>query len=87
MNLKTPATSSCEDMIIEIDLPEENCKITDMDLKVLHEKIDLQTPIYRLKLDLPHKVHPNKTKAQYDPQKKTFLLTLRLDREFDFVNF
>lgn len=87
MSLKTPATSSCEDMIIDINLSEETGQINDMDLKVLQDKIDLQTPIYRLSLDLPHRVEPNKARAQYDPEKKVFKLTLRLNRELDFVNF
>lgn len=74
-------------MVIEIKLPEETVKIYGMDLSVLPEKIDLKTPIYRLKMDLPHKIDPNRSRAEYDSDKKVLKLTLRLKREFDFVNF
>lgn len=87
MNLKTPATASCEDMIIEIFLPEETVGIDQMDLDVSENEVDLKTPIYRLKFSLPHKVLPNKGRAAYDVGKKILKLTLRMNREFDFVNF
>lgn len=74
-------------MIISIKLPEETVKINDMDLKVLPENIDLKTPVYRLKLDLPHKIDPNKSRAEYVSDLKLLKLTLRMKRELDFVNF
>lgn len=87
MGLKTPATSSCEDMIVQISLPEETVKIDQIELKVEEGSIDLQSPTYRLKLLLPHKIHPNKGRAEFDADKKNLTLTLRLNREYDFVNF
>lgn len=87
MGLKTPATSSCEDMIINIDLPDETVNIDQMDLKVEAEVVNLQTPVYRLSLPLPHKVHPKKGRAEFDSDKKVLKLTMRLNRELDFVNF
>lgn len=87
MGLKTPATSSCEDMIIDIDLPDETVNIDQMDLKVEAEVVNLQTPVYRLSLPLPHKVHPKKGRAEFDSDKKVLKLTMRLNRELDFVNF
>lgn len=85
--MKTASTASCEDMFIEIKMPEETVKINDMDLKVLPEMIDLKTPVYRLKLTLPHKIDPNKSKAEYASDLKIMKLTLRLKREYDYINF
>lgn len=87
MGLKTPATSSCEDMIIEIQLPDETVKIDQMDLSVECDKIHLQTPVYRLKMPLPHKVDPKKGRAAFDTDMKVLKLTLKMNREYDFVNF
>lgn len=87
MGLKTPATSSCEDMIIDIQLPNEFVKIDQMELNVEADAVHLQTPTYRLKLSLPHRIDPKKGRAAYDSDKKVLKLTLRLNRELDFVNF
>ena len=87
MTAKTSATSSCEDMIIEVLLPDETVKIDMMLLNVEPKDVILQTPIYRLKLPLPHSVNPKKGRAEYDPEKKILKLTLRLNRELDYVNF
>ena len=87
MGLKTPATSSCEDMIIEIKLPDEMVGIDQMDLNVTENEVQLKSPVYNLKLLLPQKVHPNKGRAEYDADKKLLKITIRMDREYDFVNF
>ncbi|XP_055708922.1 dynein axonemal assembly factor 6 [Phlebotomus papatasi] len=87
MTNKTSATSSCEDMTITIDLPEETCNVDRMDLKTTDQKIDLETPIYRLKIPLPHQIDPDRKKAAWNPDKKELILTLRMKRELDFVNF
>lgn len=87
MGLKTPATSSCEDMIVDIKLPEETVTIDQMDLDVEAEVVNLQTPVYRLKLMLPHKIHPKQGRATFDPERKILKLSLRLNRELDFINF
>lgn len=87
MGLKTSATASCEDMVIDVQLPEEIIGIDQMDLKVEADAIDLQTPMYRLKLLLQHKIHPKQGRATFDTEKKILKLVLRLNRELDFVNF
>lgn len=87
MGMKTPATSSCEAMVIEIDLPEEAVKIDEMDLKVEAKEIQLMTPVYRLKLPLPCRVDPKKSRAEYDVDKKVLKLTLKMIRDYDFINF
>lgn len=86
-NLKTAATSSCEDMIIEIKLPEENVAVDQMDLNVKSDKIELSTAIYHLNLSLPHQIDPKKSRAEYDSTQKILKLILRMSREYDFMNF
>lgn len=87
LGLKTPATSSCEDMVVDIHLTDETVGISQMDLEVEAELIRLQTPVYRLCLPLPQKVEPKQSRATYNCDKNLLKLTLRLQRELDFVNF
>lgn len=84
---KTAATSSCEEMCLEILMPNETVSIDRMELDVSPHEIDLQTPIYRLKLPLVQPTDPDHGKAQWDDQKKILRLTLRMKREYDFINF
>uniref|UniRef100_A0A1B0DQX1 PIH1D1/2/3 CS-like domain-containing protein n=1 Tax=Phlebotomus papatasi TaxID=29031 RepID=A0A1B0DQX1_PHLPP len=87
MTNKTSATSSCEDMTITIHLPEETCDVDRMELKTTDQEVDLETPIYRLKIPLPHPIDPDRKKAAWNPDKKELILTLRMKRDLDFVNF
>ncbi|GAB0089407.1 Dynein axonemal assembly factor 6 [Sergentomyia squamirostris] len=87
MSNKTSATSSCEDMILTIDLPEEDCEVDRMELKTTEVEVDLQTQNYRLKLPLPHPIDPDRKKASWDAEKRQMILTMRMRRELDFVNF
>lgn len=87
MGLKTPSTASCEDMIVDIKLPDETVGIDRMELDLKEDNVDLKTPKYRLNFNLPQKVTPAKCRAQYDIDKKVLKLTLRMNREYDFVNF
>lgn len=87
MGNKNAATMSCEDIVIQIQLPEEIVGIAEMDLSVTKTEIDLKTSIYRLKLPLTHNINPDKGKASYNSETKILALTLRMDREFDYVNF
>lgn len=87
MNNKTPATSSCEDMVLEIKLPEETVSIEDMELSVKEQAVDFGSPKYKANIQLPHPVDPNKGKATYNVEYKLLKLVLRMRRELDFVNF
>lgn len=84
---KTSATASCEEMIIDIDLPDETDTVDQMDLSVTKQSIDLKTSKYRLRLPLAQAINPNKGKAKWNKDKQLFSLCLILDREFDYVNF
>lgn len=87
MGMKTPATSSCEDMVVDIELPDETVNIEQMDLRVEADSVHLQTPVYSMDLSLPHQIHPKQGRAEFDSDKKVLKLTLRMNRELDFVNF
>lgn len=87
MGNRTAASMSCEDMVIDVKLPEEKVTIEAMSLSVTEDEIDLKTPVYRLKLPLAQKIDPDKGKAKYDADTKVLTLTLRMQRELDFVNF
>lgn len=87
MGNKTAATSSCEEMCLEIRMPKETVSIDRMELDVSPHEIDLKTPMYRLKLPLVQPTDPDRGKAQWDDQKKILRLTLRMKREYDFINF
>lgn len=87
MGNKTAATSSCEEMCLEILMPKEIVSIDRMQLDVTSNEIDLRTPVYRLKLPLVQQTDPDRGKAHWDDKKKILRLTLRMKREYDFINF
>lgn len=87
MGNKTAATASCDEMVISIDMPDETVGIERMDLAVHRLGIDLQSPVYRLKMPLPHPINPDAGSAKYDAAVKRLTLRLKMVREFDYVNF
>lgn len=87
MGNKTAATSSCEEMCLEILMPKETVSIDRMQLDVSSDEVDLQTPAYRFKLPLVQQIDPDHGKASWDDKEKILRLTLRMKREYDFINF
>ncbi|XP_061182557.1 dynein axonemal assembly factor 6-like [Saccostrea echinata] len=85
MGNKTPSTASCEDMVVKIKLP--GTKAADLTLDVKSKFLDLRTPKYKLGLHLPHPVDHKSGKAQWDGDKEILNVTLRMQREYDFMNF
>lgn len=85
MGNKTPATSSCEDMVVKITLP--NTKIGDVKLDVKKKFLDVRAPRYKLGLHLPHPCDHENGKAQWDGTKSLLIVTLRMTRDYDFMNF
>jgi dynein assembly factor 6, axonemal len=81
---KTPATFSCEDMILQIEMPDETVGIDEMNLVVEEKSVKLRTKIYLLNIPLSQKVDKKKSKAEYDSVTKQLNLTMRINREFDF---
>lgn len=87
MGNKTVATASCEEMCLEIELPEETMHIDQMQLDVNPNEIELQTAVYHLKLPLVQRIDVDRSKAMWDDQRKMLRLLLRMKREYDFINF
>ncbi|KAK3909042.1 Dynein assembly factor 6, axonemal [Frankliniella fusca] len=85
MNGKTAATASCENMIIIIYMKGETMK--SVDLNISSAALDIRSPLYRLHLHLPHPVDGEKGKAEWDDKTEILKVTLKMVREFDFLNF
>lgn len=85
MGAKTPASSSCEDIVIEIILEKENK--SSVDLHVVKQVLELRSEKYRLSLPLPHPVDPESTKAVWEPSTDMLRVVLKMKRDLDFVNF
>lgn len=62
-------------------------KKENVDLNVDRTTVTVNSSQYTLNLPLPHGVDPDLSKANWDTAEDMLVLTLKLDREFDFVNF
>ncbi|XP_058449337.1 dynein axonemal assembly factor 6 [Malaya genurostris] len=87
MSGKTPSTASCENMLIDIFLIDETVGIHQMDLSFKEQRLVLKTLKYFLDLQLPHKVDHDSSNAAWLSEEKILRLTLKMERELDFVNF
>ncbi|XP_022196840.2 dynein assembly factor 6, axonemal [Nilaparvata lugens] len=85
MGRKTTASSSCEMMVLDFKLANEQRECVD--LQVSRKHLDIRSPLYRLSLPLPHPVNPDKSTADWDPTTSILSVSLFLDRELDYVNF
>ncbi|XP_039765052.1 dynein assembly factor 6, axonemal [Pararge aegeria] len=82
---KTPSSASCENLVVRVKMPGD--KKENVDLAVDNSSVTIDSSRYHLRLPLPHEVNPDTSKATWDPAEETLVLTLKLEREFDFVNF
>lgn len=85
MGPKTPSSASCENLVVRVKMPGD--KKENVDLSVDKNSVTINSSQYYLNLMLPHEINPDNSKASWDGAKDILLLTLKLDREFDFVNF
>jgi HSP20 family molecular chaperone IbpA len=83
MGGKTAGTASCEDMVVSVRLPGEIRG--QVNLTVTRQRLDIRSPRYRLSLALPHPVDPGSSRAEW--LNSMLEVTLRMDREYDFINF
>lgn len=83
MSGRNPSSSSCEDLVIKIKLPDT--EYSDVNLDVTDTFLDCRTPKYKLGVHLPHPVDSKNGKAQWDKSKNLLTVTVRLVREYDFL--
>lgn len=83
MSGRDPSTHWCDDMIVRVRLPGE--KLADCDLEVTENFLDLRTPKFRLGLHLPHPCDPDAGNAKFDSAKSELTVTLKMNRELDFL--
>ena len=72
-------------MVVSINLPKESRQ--NIDLKIEKETLTLESAKFYLHLKLPHPVDPKRGSAQFDKEAEKLIVTLRMDRELDLVNF
>nr|XP_020651480.1 protein PIH1D3 [Pogona vitticeps] len=85
MSRKDPSTACCEDMLIKIKLPDT--KASDITLDIREKVLDLRSPQKKLLLHLPHPVDTQSGKACFLYEQGLLEVTLKMKREFDFINF
>lgn len=72
-------------MVVSISLPGEEGRT--IDLKVLSDSLKLVSQKFKLEIPLPHPVDPKLGCAKWDKEAEKLVVTLRMHREFDYVNF
>ncbi|XP_027581240.1 dynein assembly factor 6, axonemal [Pipra filicauda] len=85
MTGKDPSTACCEDIVIKIKLPET--KYSDITLDIQDKVLDLRTPKKKLLLHLPYPVNSKEGRARFLSEEEILEVTLRVSRQFDFINF
>ncbi|CAF5046068.1 unnamed protein product [Rotaria magnacalcarata] len=85
MGNKNSSSASCEDLAVNIQLPDT--KLSDIVLDITKSFLDCRCPKYRLALSLPHPVDPDNSQAKWDKDKCLLQITLKLVREYDDFNF
>eukprot|EP00040_Diaphanoeca_grandis_P043951 m.269570 g.269570 ORF g.269570 m.269570 type:complete len:191 (-) comp85279_c0_seq1:229-801(-) len=83
MSGRDPSSQWCEDIIVRIKLPGH--KLSDCDLEVTDKYIDLRSPTHRLGLHLPHPCDSKNGTAKFDSSKCELNITLKMNREYDFL--
>mmetsp|Transcript_15196 Transcript_15196/g.41167 ORF Transcript_15196/g.41167 Transcript_15196/m.41167 type:complete len:191 (+) Transcript_15196:2236-2808(+) len=82
MSGKTESSTSCEDLVVRIMLPEVS-SISELDLDVKSTFLKLSSVKYKLSIYLPNKVDEDKGKAKWDSKQHILSVTLpRIDNEF-----
>eukprot|EP00731_Ephydatia_muelleri_P030895 Em0022g409a len=85
MSLKNPTTASCEDLVVRIKLPGADFKQVNLD--ITESFLDCRSPQFRLGLHLPHRVQPDTSKARWLSDKEILEVTLKSNRDYDFINY
>lgn len=87
MGNRTNATASCEDLLINIKLPNDPTPSEKMELNLSVNEIILSTSVHYLRLPLADLIDVDRCEAKFDREQEKLTLKLRLKREYDFINF
>lgn len=85
MGARTPLTSSCEAMVIDVKMPGD--RMPDICTDVTDDAVEVRSPKYRLHVPFPHDVHKQMSKAAWNPSTSTLTVTVFVKREFDALNY
>ncbi|KPP65655.1 hypothetical protein Z043_115914, partial [Scleropages formosus] len=84
MSRKDPSSMCCESMLVRIKLPGTN--VSEVDLDVKEQFLELRTPKFKLGLHLPHPVRAHKGKAQFIAEREVLEVSLPMNRLLDDLN-
>ncbi|XP_063233795.1 dynein axonemal assembly factor 6 [Bacillus rossius redtenbacheri] len=99
LGAKTPASASCEALVVRVELPGERRDAVQLQASgflppapflagtlVTREQLTVRSPRHFLHLPLPHPVKPDGARASWDPHTSTLTVAVDMDRELDFLN-
>lgn len=77
---KDPSCACCEQLVVVVDLPKA-VSASELQLDTTSTWVRLQSPHYRLRLALPHKVDEERGAAKWDGKTKRLSITLPILRD------
>merc|ERR1719456_1595413 len=80
---RDPGSDHCSSIVVKIFLPDTELK--QISLEVLHDRVLVQAPKYRLNLALPHRVKKDDGDAKWDKLKGELRVTLPIDSKITYV--
>merc|ERR1719456_875344 len=80
---RDPGSDHCSSIVVKIYLPDTELK--QISLEVLHDRVLVQAPKYRLNLALPHRVKKDDGKAEWEKLKATLKVTLPIQQKITYV--
>lgn len=91
LGLRNPGTASCENLRVTLSMPAEDAGVSEIEAQVdcARNCLELRSPRYRLSLPLPQPADQRTSlhRAQWDAATRQLVVTVRLHRELDYVNF
>lgn len=86
---RTPSSSSCEWLIATVKMPEEVGPVKEIKADIVDRRLVVSSPKYFLDVYLPQPPTSNQDShaAKWDSDKKRLIVHVKLEREFDYVNF
>ncbi|KAI5074587.1 hypothetical protein GOP47_0010548 [Adiantum capillus-veneris] len=80
MSDKDPSSLSCDIMILRVKLPQTECA-SEIQLDVKAKYVKLTTNLYFLALYLPQQIKHESSRAKWEIDRETLVITMPIDRE------